>query len=297
MPRIRSIKIEFFRDEDLAMLSHAHQLLFEGLWVLADRDGRLEDRPLRIHADIFPFNRDRSLDVNVMLDELAAGDNPFIVRYVVNGRRLITVINFLKHQRPHHTEPESTLPGPDRDDHLHPPDIHGVATEDIHHGGVNGENPLDQGMGNGSGSGNGSGKGGRAAPAAPADLADAWNAGVTGPVSQCQGLTAARRRKAQSRLREASLDEWRVVIARINASPFCRGANDRAWTASFDWLLQPDVRLKVLEGKYDPRGARTAPAEPADPNRHGGWKAECRTLHGTLCPNLEFHLAKKGHAA
>lgn len=259
MPRIRSLKIEFFRDEDLAVFSHAHQILFAGLWVLADKAGRLLDRPVRIHADLFPFQRDRELNVDAMLNELADGEKPFIQRYVVNGRRHIAVINFLKHQRPHHTEAESELPAPDRDDTLHPPLEHGEGTDEIRHGGEHGEAPAGKDHGSGNGSGNGSGEKRSRLTATPADLMALWNDGVTAPIPHCRGLNDTRKRKAQQRLRDAALAEWQVVIARINGSPFCRGENDRGWVATFDWLLQSDVRLKVLEGKYDKRQRAAAP--------------------------------------
>lgn len=108
MARIRTIKIGFFESERLAEFSPWHRLLFEGLWLIADKEGRLEDRPKRIHAKLFPYDKD--LDIAGMLRDLASGDDPFLVRYVVDGKPLIQVCNFLKHQRPHHTEPASTYP-------------------------------------------------------------------------------------------------------------------------------------------------------------------------------------------
>jgi uncharacterized protein YdaU (DUF1376 family) len=87
----------------------------------------------------------------------------------------------------------------------------------------------------------------------PSDLRDAWNAIVTEPLPKCRELSDQRKRHAQIRLTERSLEDWQAVIARINASPFCRGDNDRGWRADFDWLLQPGTALKVLEGKYDAR--------------------------------------------
>lgn len=287
MARIRSIKIEFFRDEDLAVFSHAHRLLFEGLWLLADRAGRLEDRPVRIHADLFPFQSDKDLNVDAMLTDLADGEKPFIQRYVVQGRRYISIINFLKHQRPHHTEAQSGLPGPERDDHLNPPEPHGETPELHSNRGDNGEDPAGKGSGSGSGSGSGNGEEKRSRlTATPQLLADAWNEGTTAPIARCQALSQARRRKALSRLRDASIDEWRVVIARINASPFCRGENDRGWVASFDWLLQPDVRLKVLEGKYDGKRRRGTKPMPA---YDMAWADECQRLHRGRCGSRQAH--------
>ncbi len=108
MARIRSLKIGFFHNEDLAALSPFHRLLFEGLWLLADRAGRLEDRPPRIRAELFPY--EPGVNVDPMLDDLAAGSSPLIRRYESAGHRCIQVVNFLKHQYPHPKEPASLIP-------------------------------------------------------------------------------------------------------------------------------------------------------------------------------------------
>ncbi len=50
--RARGIKPAFFKNEELAELGTVAQLLFIGLWCLADREGRLEDRPKRIGAEV-----------------------------------------------------------------------------------------------------------------------------------------------------------------------------------------------------------------------------------------------------
>lgn len=94
MARIRTIKPEFFLHEELTELSPLHRLLFIGLWCLADKKGRLEDRPKRIKVEILPWD---DADVNAMLDDLQTGG--FILRYEAEGLKLIQVIAFEKHQR------------------------------------------------------------------------------------------------------------------------------------------------------------------------------------------------------
>lgn len=108
MPRIRSLKIGFFQDEVLCDLSPWHRLLFSGLWVIADREGRLEDRPRRIRAEIFPYD---DLDVEPLLADLTV--HRFIDRYTVSGGKYIRVLNFHRHQLISRDEPASELPGPD----------------------------------------------------------------------------------------------------------------------------------------------------------------------------------------
>ena len=108
MARARNIKPGFFKNEILGVADPLYSLLFEGLWVLADRAGRLEDRPLRIKGEVFPY-RD-GLNVDAMLNWLES--NGFIRRYTAQGKKCILVLEFVKHQNPHKNETESELPAP-----------------------------------------------------------------------------------------------------------------------------------------------------------------------------------------
>lgn len=104
MARIRYVKPDFFTDADLCELPPLHRLLFEGLWCHADRMGRLEDRPRDLKVKILPFDE---ADIDAMLWDLHPR---FVARYEVDGRRLLWIVHFLEHQRPHNTEPPSKLP-------------------------------------------------------------------------------------------------------------------------------------------------------------------------------------------
>ena len=107
MARARNIKPGFFLNEDLAEIDPLGRLLFIGLWCLADRAGRLEDRPRRIKIEVLPCD---DCDVDTLLQALH--DHGLILRYSVDESRLIQVINFAKHQSPHHQERPSRLPAP-----------------------------------------------------------------------------------------------------------------------------------------------------------------------------------------
>lgn len=107
MARARNIKPGFYKNEDLAECSIWARFIFPGLWMLADREGRLEDRPKRIKGELLPFD---SQDAEPLLAELEA--RGFIERYEVEGRSFIQITAFSKHQNPHHREPESAIPSP-----------------------------------------------------------------------------------------------------------------------------------------------------------------------------------------
>lgn len=107
MARIRTVKPGLFKNEELAELPVTARLLFVGLFCLADKEGRLEDRPKRIKAEIYPYD---NIDVSDLLSRLQSAG--FIKRYEVGELKLIQVINFKKHQRITGSElqTDSTLP-------------------------------------------------------------------------------------------------------------------------------------------------------------------------------------------
>ena len=107
MARARNIKPGFYKNEDLAECSVWARLLFPGLWMLADREGRMEDRPKRIKGEIFPFD---SVEVEPLLAELEKWK--FIIRYETGGTRYIQITNFTRHQKPHSREKASEIPCP-----------------------------------------------------------------------------------------------------------------------------------------------------------------------------------------
>lgn len=111
MPRARNIKPGFFKNEELVELPFEYRLLFIGLWMLADRAGRMEDRPKRIKMEVFPAD---DIDIDAGLSALQSSG--FVIRYQVGEGRYIQVLNFEKHQSPHIKETASLLPAPDEHD-------------------------------------------------------------------------------------------------------------------------------------------------------------------------------------
>ena len=104
--RARNIKPALFKNELLGSSDPLNTILFEGLWCMADREGRLLDRPARIKAEVFPYRPD--LDIEVHLEWLVA--HKFVDRYKSKQGCIISVIEFTRHQRPHRNESPSELP-------------------------------------------------------------------------------------------------------------------------------------------------------------------------------------------
>lgn len=100
----------------------------------------------------------------------------------------------------------------------------------------------------------------------PQQLADRYNAICTN-LPRVVRLTDKRRRAVRlihdKGYTPEQLDE---AFRRAQSSSFCAGQNDRHWKADFDWLLNENNLVKVLEGKYD------NPAAAKPPEKGGGRK-------------------------
>lgn len=109
MARIRTIKPEFFEDENIAeQLSDQLKLLWIGIWTLCDRDGKMEDRPKFIESKVFPYNKINIEDALNKLHNLG-----YIQRYAVQEKKYIKSKNFLKYQKPHPKESSWNIPDPE----------------------------------------------------------------------------------------------------------------------------------------------------------------------------------------
>lgn len=102
---------------------------------------------------------------------------------------------------------------------------------------------------------------------------DEWNALAKRlALPLAKDLTPARRKAINARLATAGLDGWREALSAVEASPHCRGENDRSWRADLDFVANPSKFQKLLEGSYGPapatgHGNSTGPAATFnDPN-------------------------------
>lgn len=105
MARSRNIKPGFFTNDELAECSPHARLLFAGLWTIADKEGRLDDRPKKVKALVLPFD---NVDCDELLQQLH--DRKFIQRYQVQDGAYIQITNWKKHQNPHCKEAPSEIP-------------------------------------------------------------------------------------------------------------------------------------------------------------------------------------------
>ena len=100
---------------------------------------------------------------------------------------------------------------------------------------------------------------------APTDysfILDLWNSSAKRSIPKIRAISPARREKIKLRLKEmGGVENAKGILAecfkKISESDFCNGATGK-WTATFDWFFENEKNwLKVLEGNYDNRQAKT----------------------------------------
>jgi hypothetical protein len=109
--RIRTVKPDFFRHSGLFLLERQTKLPirlgFEGLWIVADREGRFRWRPEELKLDVLPYD---DVDFAVIMGELER--HRFVVQYQVEGELYGFIPTWSRHQRPNNKESKSRLPAP-----------------------------------------------------------------------------------------------------------------------------------------------------------------------------------------
>ena len=94
MARIRTIKPEFFRHEELQKLGPIPMLVFVGLWTQADKAGNFPWRPVQLKLDILPFIQ---YDIGSTLELLRK--TTFIIPYFgPDGKQYGHIPTFGNHQ-------------------------------------------------------------------------------------------------------------------------------------------------------------------------------------------------------
>lgn len=66
-----------------------------------------------------------------------------------------------------------------------------------------------------------------------------------------KALSDARKKAIKARLNTYSLDDFKTLFEKAEASSFLKGKNNSNWSATFDWLLKDSNMAKVLDGNYD----------------------------------------------
>ena len=110
MARSRNIKPGIITNDELASTSPFARLVFIYSWMLADYNGNLEYKPVKLKVQTLPYDDD---DIDGLVTELERFG--FVKRYDENGSRYMHICNFKKHQNPHKNESSrgSEIPTPE----------------------------------------------------------------------------------------------------------------------------------------------------------------------------------------
>ena len=111
MPRIRTVKPDLFRHEELFEAEISYNLplriAFVGLFTCCDREGRFRWKPRILKLDILPFD---DIDFTLVLEALV--NCGFIQKYICDGKEYGLIPSWHRHQVINSKEQNSTLPKP-----------------------------------------------------------------------------------------------------------------------------------------------------------------------------------------
>lgn len=101
MPRIRSLKPQFWSDSKTGTLSDVAKLTFQGIWNFSDDHGIIEWDPSCLKVLIWPYDQRgcHELVERPVIDELAPRGLVSIVEWS-GGKQYLLTVNFRRHQKP-----------------------------------------------------------------------------------------------------------------------------------------------------------------------------------------------------
>lgn len=91
-------------------------------------------------------------------------------------------------------------------------------------------------------------------------------------------LSDARKKAIKARLNTYTIEDFKALFEKAEASSFLKGGNGRNWSANFDWLIKDANMAKVLDGNYDDKGCgsgnKTAQRLEDDYRRIAQWSEQ-----------------------
>ena len=99
-----------------------------------------------------------------------------------------------------------------------------------------------------------------------------------------RSLSEARKKAIKARLANGyTVESFKELFQKAEASSFLKGQNDRNWQATFDWLVKDSNMAKVIDGNYsDERGVSYGTGT------HRGGAGGQTTAPGTFQPSGGF---------
>ena len=272
MSRIRTVKPEFHKHEELSALPEATHLLAAALLNYADDEGYFNANPGLVKAECCPL-REPSVTIPVSLQSLS-NIGWLQLGTGADGKRYGRVVTFAEHQVISHPKTSKIKAVGITWDASEPLPV--IVQEASVLNGIEGKG-IEQGM-----EGKGNPAPGGAPPIEPqaqatdegddpfdvpllldrSDVAEAvrrWNVMAERiGLPTAQKLTAARKKLMLARLRDvAGLPGWDAALGKVEGSRFLRGEANGSGHENFkvtlDWVLKEGNFVKLMEGNYDDR--------------------------------------------
>ena len=250
MSRIRTVKPEFWTNEQIMECSPIARLLFIGLWNFCDDGGNHPASSKTLKAEVFPGDAINQADVQALIDELIA--QRLIGEYEAEGKRYwhVTGWHHQKIDRPTFKYPVF--------ENLPIIDDGSKNTRRVVADQSPPEGKGEEGKGEES-------KGLKPIAASKADrpecphqeIIDIYHE-VLPMGTQVRVWTDQRKGKLRARWREdtkrQNLDWWRRLFVFIAESKFLTGrtnTKDRApFVITLDWIITSEKMVKIIEGEY-----------------------------------------------
>lgn len=115
MPRIRTIKPDFFTSDTVSELPIRARLTWIGLWTHCDDHGRCRDNVRLIKAAVWPLDNVSLRDIEEDLDSLR--NHGLIFSYEVDGKNYLQVTSWTEHQKVDRPSKSPIPPPPDGPSH------------------------------------------------------------------------------------------------------------------------------------------------------------------------------------
>ena len=97
----------------------------------------------------------------------------------------------------------------------------------------------------------------------------------------CVTMSDARKKAIRARFTSGyTMEHFKLLFIKAEASSFLKGHNGRNWVASFDWLIKDSSIAKVLSGNFDDRASLGAPPSQHQPQREKTFMDMVREMEG-----------------
>lgn len=231
MARKRMIDPSIWISEDFGTLSSLAQLVFIGLFSIADDEGRGKASPAYIKAVLFPYKDDlRISDIEKALSEISSKMS--VIFYSCNENKYYTLTSwntFQKIDKP----TDSKIPAYD-ENNSQIRRLFGEGSSKLRQPFV--PNRIEENR--------------KEKEEKRIRIKEIYNSTCTN-LPQVQKLTEKREKAIDKFLKEFTEEQFKNICEIANSTNFLTGKNESGWKADFDFLMRIDKATNVLEGKYD----------------------------------------------